>query len=280
MKKSAFIMGLLFAAASDSYAQGGAPGASQQQTPAAVQQCVVCHGTQGEGNPAGGFPRIAGQSQYYLAKQLESYAVGSRQNPIMQPIAKALSPQERATAAAFFAQLDAPAAKTTVTAAQSPDRGAILASRGDNDRRVQACANCHGPGGVGEPPAYPYLAGLDAGYLAAAINAWKSGARKNDGGQQMASVARALAPEDIAAVSHYYAGLTSPKPVPLNLLQAPVRAKSAPASPAATTQRADPRPDQSVGTEQGSPTQGGTQGPGGSAASKSDKPGNAKSGVR
>src|SRR5206468_5928665 len=44
----------------------------------AVAACNSCHGAQGEGNAAGGFPRIAGQTYSYLAHALESYASGSR----------------------------------------------------------------------------------------------------------------------------------------------------------------------------------------------------------
>jgi cytochrome c553 len=246
-----------------------------QAPPASIQQCVACHGARGEGNPAGGFPRIAGQSQYYLEKQLGSYANGTRRNPVMEPIAKALAPADRVAAAAFFSQLDVPVAKpANAPAAQPNERGRVLATTGDDSRRVQACANCHGPGGVGEPPVYPYLAGLDAAYIAAALNAWKSGARNNDGGRQMASVAQAMNADDITAVAQYFAALNAPKPAPANLVQAPAPKQAAPAAPSTSVQAADPRGGQQrSGVEQGSPTAGGTQGPGGSGASASGKSG-------
>ena len=97
----------------------------------------------------------------------------------------------------------------------------VLAIQGSAERRVQACINCHGPGGSGEPPAYPYLAGLDAKYIAAALQAWKDGTRTNDTGQQMLGIARALTPEDVAAVADYFASLPPPKPSPLDIVQAP-----------------------------------------------------------
>jgi cytochrome c553 len=256
---------------------------AQPQAPAAAQQCVACHGARGEGNPANGFPRIAGQSQYYIAKQLESYAAGSRQNPIMAPIAKGLSPEERDAAAAYYAAQDAAPPKSGAPApqAQASDRGRILATTGDNNRRVPACINCHGPGGIGEPPVYPYLAGLDAAYMTAALNAWRNGTRRNDGGQQMATIANALTPEDIAAVAQHYANLAPPKPMPVTLTQKSGPAtKPAPSNVPSSSQSADPRPDKSVGVGQGAATTGGTQGPGGSGESKTDKSGNSKSGSR
>lgn len=252
------------------FAQTPAPAQpAASNAPPATQQCAACHGAQGEGNPAGGFPRIAGQSQYYLAKQLESYVNGTRRSPVMEPIAKGLSPADRGAAAAWFAQLDAPAAQRApnTTAPQPSERGRVLAMTGDNGLRVQACANCHGPGGIGEAPMYPYLAGLDANYIAAALNAWKSGNRRNDGGQQMASVANALSADDISAVAQYFAAMNAPKPGPLNVVQAPAPKTAAPASPATSAAPASPSPGKAVGVEQGSGTSGGTQGPGGSGAS-------------
>jgi cytochrome c553 len=262
-------------------AQSAQPASQAQQPPTAVQQCVACHGARGEGNAAAGFPRIAGQSQRYLVRQLESYSNGTRRNAIMEPIAKALSAQDKDAAAAYYAQLDAPVPQRASNAPQPPERGNVLAIRGDNAIRVQACANCHGPGGVGEPPLYPYLAGLDANYLTAAINEWKNGTRTNDAGSQMATVAKALSPDDITAVAQYYASLGPPKPPPLVLLQAPTAAKPAATSPTVVTpQQAGPSPDKAVGTQQGAPTTGGTQGPGGGGESKNDTPGNSKGGKR
>ena len=156
-------------------AAGSAPGAR------CVQQCVACHGPHGEGNAQGGFPRIAGQSAGYLRHQLESYANGSRRNPVMEPIAKGLSREARTAAAAYYARVQAPTASGATTGSASPPtnaRGEVLATRGDDSKQVQGCGNCHGPGGVGEPPEIPYLAGLDAAYLTAALNAFKNGSRR------------------------------------------------------------------------------------------------------
>jgi cytochrome c553/cytochrome c2 len=201
--------------------RGAAPAPVPQGMPPVVQTCVPCHGTRGEGKPDAGFPRIAGQSSSYLARQLDSYASGSRRDPTMEPIAKGLSPELRATVAAHYAQVAAPAA-ASASALTAPwaQRGRVLATSGDRERGVQACINCHGPGGTGQPPAAPYLAGLDDGYIRATLNAWKEGRRSNDAGQQMAVIAKALSSEDIDAVSRYYAGETSPRPAPANLVQA------------------------------------------------------------
>src|SRR5688572_1010933 len=138
-------------------------GKADGRAPATAALCVQCHGPRGEGIPSASFPRIAGQPQQYLAKQLDDYANGSRRNSVMEPIAKALAPKDRQALAAYYSALAAPAARAERLAARS-ERGEILAAVGDSARRIQACNNCHGPAGLGRGPSIPYLAGLDAGY--------------------------------------------------------------------------------------------------------------------
>lgn len=55
--------------------------------------CMTCHGANGEGNPAAGFPHLAGMGAAYLAEQLEAMANGSRVSPVMAATAKALDPR-------------------------------------------------------------------------------------------------------------------------------------------------------------------------------------------
>lgn len=40
--------------------------------------CAACHGAHGEGNAAQGAPRLAGMSEWYLARQFSSFASGKR----------------------------------------------------------------------------------------------------------------------------------------------------------------------------------------------------------
>jgi cytochrome c553 len=231
-----------------------------QMSPA-VQTCVPCHGARGEGKPAAGFPRIAAQSQYYIRKQLDSYADGGRRDPVMEPIAKGLPAALRTEVAAYYAQVDAPVASGASLFTQAwEERGRLLAIQGDRGNRVQACANCHGPGGVGQPPALPYLAGLDDGYMRATLHAWRDGRRRNDAGQQMAAIAKALRPEDIAAVARYYAGLMPPKPAPLNLVQASRPQLMAAGTTPSMTVGSDTPQDTGGGIESGATSTGGEYG--------------------
>ena len=167
----------------------------------------------------GAKPRLAGQSAHYLDKQLRDFASGARDNAIMSAIAKGLNDQTRAKLVAYYAALPVPTTRehTALQPAQAPQpaqaqRGHQLAVEGAEGKRVQACNNCHGPDGSGVALSAPALAGQLAPYLAAQLQSWQQGARKNDAGNLMGSVASRLDDADIAAVTSYYASLNASMP--------------------------------------------------------------------
>ena len=71
----------------------------------------------------------------------------------------------------------------------------------------EVCSACHGLNGVSVSATIPNLAGQKAGYLGSQLNAFKSGARKN---QIMSPIATQLSPGDIANVAAYFASLQGP----------------------------------------------------------------------
>ena len=176
--------------------------------PPAVPACASCHGARGEGMAA--FPHLAGTGADYLREQLESFAAGKRSNPVMQPIAQALTAQQRADVAAHYASL-APVATSATDgeARNSSDLGPWLATRGRWPDGIPACAQCHGPGGVGVGASFPPLAGQPAAYIAAQLKAWQGGSRPPGPLGLMESIARKLTEADIQAVSNHYAGIAA-----------------------------------------------------------------------
>ncbi|WP_321808744.1 c-type cytochrome [Burkholderia sp. BCC1993] len=176
-------------------------------TTTGVAACIGCHGAQGEGNAAAGFPRLAGTHAAYLSAQLAAFADGSRQNPVMQPLAKLLSPRDRDAVSAYFASLPAPPAIAASDAASidPANTGAWLATRGRWSQGLPACAQCHGAGGLGAGTAVPPLAGQPAAYIAGQLNGWKRGTRAPGPMALMPMVAGKLSDADIDAVAAYYA---------------------------------------------------------------------------
>lgn len=240
--------------------------------PGGIAPCESCHGARGEGNPAVGAPRIAAQPAAYLARQLTGFADGSRKSEVMAPIAKSLDDKLKADLAAYYAALDAP---RTAVAKPGPaaERGRQLATKGDWSREIQACVSCHGPDGIGEPPNYPYVAGQHANYLAAALRAWRDGSRKTDPSGQMPTIAKRLSDEDIDALAAYFSAGTAPGPRAFKMAREPAKAPPVAATPARQGGVAGRpgTPSGQVGTEQGEPTTGGSQGPGGGGATTEPK---------
>jgi cytochrome c553 len=174
-----------------------------QGTAAGAPACVQCHAISGESDPNGAFPRIVGQSAYYQSGQLRDFASGIRASDVMSPVAQALSPDDVADVAAYYEGVKAPFPPLKAGDPALIKQGEKLAMIGDAVRQIQSCDNCHGPAGVGEPPAIPYLAGQYAQYIDSTLQMWQQGSRKNSP-ESMAIIAKKLDPQEVAAVAAYY----------------------------------------------------------------------------
>lgn len=56
-----------------------------------VAACIACHGPTGQGNPAAGYPMLAGQHAAYTEKTLNDYASGARKSTRRSPVMPMLS---------------------------------------------------------------------------------------------------------------------------------------------------------------------------------------------
>lgn len=171
--------------------------------------CMACHGVDGGGMEATGYPRLAGLDAAYLQRQLDDFANGTRANPVMQPNASALSEAERAALAKYYSAMPLPT--RFAKPAASPDaKGERLATRGDWSRELPGCVQCHAPGGVGVGASFPPLAGQPAAYIEAQLRAWQQGTRHNDPLALMQHVAKQLTPQEIQAVAGWFAAQPLP----------------------------------------------------------------------
>lgn len=75
-----------------------------------VPACTGCHGPDGKGNSAAGFPRLSGQHPDYIEKQLLNFRAGNRTNDgdtmTMRSVAEKLSDAEIKAVANFIAGLN------------------------------------------------------------------------------------------------------------------------------------------------------------------------------
>jgi cytochrome c553 len=188
------------------FTQGGSqPGAAP---------CVACHGADGLGLAAAGFPRLAGLPAGYLRKQLEDFKSGARNSPVMQPLANALTEEEVNAVIRELAAMPAPVAVSVHRSEMPTEAAQKIALQGAWERQIPACVSCHGPGGVGVGDAFPPLAGQSAAYLAAQLNAWRSGTRHNDPNDLMGHIAKSLSAEEVQAVATYFASLSGQEAKP------------------------------------------------------------------
>lgn len=73
--------------------------------------------------------------------------------------------------------------------------------------KAAVCASCHGADGHAAIPTYPHLAGQNAGYLEAALKAYKAGQRTSPQAAIMKSMAMPLSDDDIKNLAAYYSSL-------------------------------------------------------------------------
>ncbi|MBY4898347.1 cytochrome c [Cupriavidus sp. AU9028] len=167
-----------------------------------VPSCLSCHGA--AGNSAAAInPKLAAQHPEYMHKQLQNFKEKSRNNPIMTPIASALSEQEMRDVGAYLARQQLKPA--TARNKETIELGQKIYRAGIADKGVPACAACHGPTGTGIPAQYPRIGGQFAEYTEAQLVAFRQGARKNNA--VMTAVAARMSDAEIKAVADYVAGI-------------------------------------------------------------------------
>jgi len=167
-----------------------------------VMACVACHGAAGNSSITQN-PKLAGQHQAYLQKQLYQFREPVRNNAIMTAIAKALTDDDIRNVTAFLAdQKPAPGAahnKDTVEIGKKIYRAGIA------EKNVPACAGCHSPNGAGIPAQYARVAGQHQDYTVAQLTNFRIGTRSNSA--QMTAIGKRLSDEEMQAVADYIAGL-------------------------------------------------------------------------
>jgi len=84
--------------------QGFARGDKVAGAEKAEEVCATCHAADGNGIDST-YPRLAGQYADYMAKALEDYRSGARQNAVMAGFATTLSDEDIENLSAYYASL-------------------------------------------------------------------------------------------------------------------------------------------------------------------------------
>lgn len=207
LRKMAAVAVLGLVAVSAAHAAGDAKAGESK-----VAVCAGCHGAQGN-SAVPNFPKLAGQGEKYLVKQMKDIKSGARSVPQMTGMLNALSEQDMQDVAAFFAS------QTSTLGGTKPElleAGKALYRGGNLETGVTACTACHGNAGQGMDEAgFPALSGQHAGYIAAQLKAFRAAGRNdetglkrdNDGAAMMRGIAAKMSDSEIQAVSSYITGL-------------------------------------------------------------------------
>jgi cytochrome c553 len=146
-----------------------------------------------------------------IYKQLDDFRAGKRVWGVMNAMASALTEQDYADVAVYFAHR--PEGLPPVSDEGVPESGRSLRQRnpgirlvfaGDPERGIPPCGACHGPGAqkFGAPP----LRGQHAEYIERQLAAFAQGMRQNDINEQMRVIAHELTPDEMHTLAAYYGG--------------------------------------------------------------------------
>jgi len=184
----------------------GLGGDAEQGKEKANQICQACHGMDGNGIPGQPvWPKLAGQHERYIYKQLMNFKNNERYNIQMTPMAMPLTEDDVKNVAAYFSTLE----QTPGTAdADLVAKGEQIYRAGNPATGVPACSGCHGPTGVGSNLAkFPRISGQYSEYIAQTLKYFRSQERANDPNGMMRGVTANMTDGEIEAVASYVEGL-------------------------------------------------------------------------
>jgi cytochrome c oxidase subunit 2 len=137
--------------------------------------CAACHGSQAEGNAALHAPKLTGQGDWYLKRQLKYYKHGTRGTHDKDVFGKMMAP--------MAATLPDDAAIDNVTAyiktlPNTPAPATVKGNAHNGQARYLTCGACHGADGRGNQAMHaPGLKGMSDWYLVTQLKNFKQGIR-------------------------------------------------------------------------------------------------------
>jgi cytochrome c553 len=158
--------------------------------------CASCHGEDGI-PPDKTFPVIWGQHQGYIYLQLRDFKRGSRKSDAMAPFVEQMERDDMMALAEYFSKKPWPDLR-------QPPAPANVVMQAQLTNTSVGCTGCHQAQYQGEGT-QPRLAGQFKEYLIKSMLDFRTRERANNPG--MSDLMLATAPDDLAAMAEYLAGL-------------------------------------------------------------------------
>lgn len=172
-----------------------------------TKTCMACHGIKGA-RPVLSYPMLAGQNEKYLLQQLKDIKAGKRLgstdaatgHPYVQgmvDIMHLVEDKDLENVSKYLAALP-PGKPKAIDPPPAPD----LVAAGEKAFNGLGCKACHGKDGK-KPTAknYPYLAGMNAEYLARAMTEMRDKLRVNGQSKLMFGTIKKATDDDITAMA-------------------------------------------------------------------------------
>ncbi|MEA2093277.1 MAG: c-type cytochrome, partial [Pseudomonadota bacterium] len=214
------LLGLIFCAGAK--AEGETPAIDLELGEEINETCAGCHGEYGQGSIDGEYPRLAGLTAEYIARQLRLFKQRKRINLPMLPYTneRELPEEDLVSIAAYLASIQLPTKLPPINEAQFDALKRLQASKkvvniaaypGDVEagRKFykKECASCHGRDGYGDDKQHiPQLAGQYSLYLFRQVENIRRDERFHDDPDD-AGIFREYADAEIAAMLAYLATL-------------------------------------------------------------------------
>jgi cytochrome c553 len=170
-----------------------------------ITVCLACHGESGNDSKLPNVPKLGGQGENYLLKQLHDIKAGAREVPLMTGMLASLNEQDLADIAAWYNSQPAPLGAVDPALRE---KGEVLFKAGNAQIGVPACSACHAVDGAGlDSAGFPSLSGQDPAYTELQLKTFRDGTRANDEAEVMRNVAARLNDAEIAALASFVFGI-------------------------------------------------------------------------
>ncbi len=165
-------------------------------------RCFLCHGATGDSSSPL-YPKLAGQNNEYMLKQLRNFKRGERESSDMRKVVADMDENDMQSVAFFFSRQQPSRGNSAY--AEMRALGEKLFSQGDRARGLKPCRECHGDNGAGSAT-LPRIAGQHTLYIETQLTLFEERKRTNDNAQ-MQDVAKRLTTDEVRAVAEYLRSL-------------------------------------------------------------------------